>query len=146
MPRVSWWLQEVKQDLDTPDLWAELKREAQLLGAGSSVVTENTVFTVDEQREIAGHLKKLGEYVSDTHSLSKAQIQARGKSSIISLTLRLVSVGRIGSTLLSGRFLVLSSPLRLPQSPRVQSLRRFFAASDFFIPSYRSLSRHGGAT
>ena len=79
MPRVSWWLQEVKQDLDTPDLWAELKREAQLLGAGSSVVTENTVFTVDEQREIAGHLKKLGEYVSDTHSLSKAQIQALGE-------------------------------------------------------------------
>ena len=41
MPRISRWLEEVKQDLDTPDLWAELKREAQLLGADSSVVTEN---------------------------------------------------------------------------------------------------------
>jgi hypothetical protein len=60
MPRISWWLEEVKQDLDTPDLWAELKREAQLLGADSSVVTENTAFTVDEQREIARRLKELG--------------------------------------------------------------------------------------
>jgi hypothetical protein len=75
MQRISWWLEEVKQDLDTPDLWAELKREAQLLRADSGVVSENTAFTVDEQREIAGRLKKLGEYVSDTHSLSKAQIQ-----------------------------------------------------------------------
>jgi hypothetical protein len=61
MPRISWWLEEVKQDLDTPDLWAELKREAQLLGADSSVVTENTAFTVDEQREIARRLKELGD-------------------------------------------------------------------------------------
>jgi hypothetical protein len=75
MPRISRWLEEVKQDLDTPDLWAELKREAQLLGADSSVVTENTAFTVDEQREVARRLKELGEYVSDMHSLSKTQRQ-----------------------------------------------------------------------
>jgi hypothetical protein len=79
MPRISWWLEEVKQDLDTPDLWAELKREAQLLGADSSVVTENTAFTVDEQREIARRLKELGKYVSDTYSLSQAQIQVLGE-------------------------------------------------------------------
>jgi hypothetical protein len=76
LPRISTWLEEVKQDLDTPDLWAELQREGELLGAGSSVVTENTPFTADEQREIAERLKKLGEYVRVTHSLSMAQMQA----------------------------------------------------------------------
>ncbi len=76
LARISTWLEEVKQDLDTPDLWAELQREGELLGAGSSVVTENTPFTADEQREIAERLKKLGEYVRVTHSLSMAQMQA----------------------------------------------------------------------
>jgi hypothetical protein len=75
LPRISRWLEEVKQDLNTPDLWAELQRDAKLLGAGSSMVTENTPFTADEQREIAERLKSLGEYVSVMHSLSKAQIQ-----------------------------------------------------------------------
>jgi len=32
MPRVSAWLGEVKGDLETPDLWAELQREVKLLG------------------------------------------------------------------------------------------------------------------
>jgi hypothetical protein len=73
--RISLWLQLVKSDLDTPDLWAELQRGAELLGAGLSVVTENTPFTADQQREIAERLKNLREYVSVTHSLSKAQIQ-----------------------------------------------------------------------
>jgi hypothetical protein len=35
IPQVSRWLEEVKHDLNTPDLWAELRREAELLGAGS---------------------------------------------------------------------------------------------------------------
>src|ERR1700694_4330841 len=39
---VRLWLQLVKNDLDTPDLWAELQRETKLLEAGSSEVTENT--------------------------------------------------------------------------------------------------------
>jgi hypothetical protein len=76
MPRVRTWLEEVKRDLDTPDLWAELLREADLLGVGSSVVTENTPFTPDEQREIAQRLDEAVKYVRETQSFSKAQIQA----------------------------------------------------------------------
>jgi hypothetical protein len=76
MQRVSLWLGEVKRDLETPDLWAELQREAKLLGAGSNAVTENTPFTPGEQKEIAGRLKELAKYVRKTHSLSPAQMQA----------------------------------------------------------------------
>ena len=75
MRRVSAWLEEVKRDLETPDLWAELQREAKLLGAGSNAVTENTPFTPEEQKEIAGRLKELAKYVRKIHLLSPAQMQ-----------------------------------------------------------------------
>lgn len=64
MPRVKRWLEEVKRDLETPDLWAELKREAELLGAGSDEITKNAPFTPDEQKEIAGRLQEIAERVS----------------------------------------------------------------------------------
>jgi hypothetical protein len=75
MPRVSTWLEEVKHDLATPDLWAELQREAKLLGAGSNELTKNTPFTLDEQEEIARRLQELAKYASRTYTLSTAQMQ-----------------------------------------------------------------------
>jgi hypothetical protein len=75
LARISRWLEEVKRDLDTPDLWAELQREARLLGADPSVVTENTPFTADEQREIARRLEEAARHVRATHLLSMAQMQ-----------------------------------------------------------------------
>jgi hypothetical protein len=73
--RVSTWLQEVKRDFETPDLWAELRREVHLLGVGSNEVTENTLFTQDEQKQIAEQLRGLAKHVSDSSSLSEAQKQ-----------------------------------------------------------------------
>jgi hypothetical protein len=73
--RVSTWLQEVKRDLETPDLWAELRREVHLLGVGSNEVTENTLFTQDEQTQIAARLRGLANHVSDAYPLSEAQKQ-----------------------------------------------------------------------
>jgi hypothetical protein len=73
--RVGTWLQEVKRDLEKPDLWAELRREVQLLGVGSNEVTENTLFTQDEQKQIAEQLRGLAKHVSDASSLSEAQKQ-----------------------------------------------------------------------
>ena len=75
LERVRRWAQNVKLDLDTPDLWAELRREAKLLGAGSEV-TENTPFTRDEQKEIARHLDKLAKDVRHALSLSRGKMQA----------------------------------------------------------------------
>ena len=76
MPRLSMWLGEVKRDLETPDLWAELQREAKLLGVGSSELIENTPFTPDEQKEIAKRLNELAKYLKLTYSLSQAQMKA----------------------------------------------------------------------
>lgn len=70
MTRISRWLGEVKNDLETPDLWAELQREAELLGNGSNDATENAPFTPDEQKEIAGRLREMAENVGRAYSLS----------------------------------------------------------------------------
>lgn len=73
--RISSWLEEVKRDLDTPDLWAELQGAVDLLGVDSDGVTENTPFTLDEQKEIAKRLREMAERARRTYSLSEAQMQ-----------------------------------------------------------------------
>jgi hypothetical protein len=76
-PRISTWLKDVKRDLETPDLWAELQRDAELLHVVTSDdVVENTPFTPDEQNAIAARLQALAEHAQRTHSLSAAQMRA----------------------------------------------------------------------
>jgi hypothetical protein len=72
--RVRAWAKEVKEDVDTPDLWAELQREREILTGARYDDVENTPFTSDEQAAIAGHLRQTKEYVTRTYSLSDAQI------------------------------------------------------------------------
>ena len=45
MTRFSRWVRDVKNDLDTPDLWAELRREADLLRGAPTEAGDNTPFT-----------------------------------------------------------------------------------------------------
>jgi hypothetical protein len=76
IPRISRWLGEVKSDLRTPDLWAELHRDDQrLFSATSDDVTGNTRFTPDEQNEIAARLQTLAEHAKRTYSLSAEQVR-----------------------------------------------------------------------
>jgi signal transduction histidine kinase len=56
-------------------LWAELRREVHLLGQGSNELPENTLFTQDEQKQIAERLRGLARHVSDASALSDAQKQ-----------------------------------------------------------------------
>jgi hypothetical protein len=74
--RVRRWFKDVKRDLATPDLWAELQQGNELLGALSDDVIENTPFTPHEQKEIAERLREFAEQARRTHSLSEAQVQA----------------------------------------------------------------------
>lgn len=74
MLRVDTWLGLVKVDLATPDLWAELRNEAELLGPSFDEGAENTPFTADEQKEIAKRLQELAEYARHAGSLSEAQM------------------------------------------------------------------------
>jgi hypothetical protein len=71
---VSSWLREVKEDLETPDLWAELHRQAELFARDSSETNENKGFTPEEQREITARLRELGERLRE-YSLSEPVMQ-----------------------------------------------------------------------
>jgi hypothetical protein len=79
MQQVEFWLMHVKLDIDTPDLWAQLQGEAELLGAVFDEATENTPLTSAEQEAIAGQLGELRDYVSRTYSLSEAQTRLLGE-------------------------------------------------------------------
>jgi hypothetical protein len=72
--RVRRWAEDVKHDVDTPDLWAELQREREILTGGRYEDVENTPFTSDEQAEIAEQLRQIKEFVKKTYSLPEAQI------------------------------------------------------------------------
>jgi hypothetical protein len=75
-PRISAWLKDVKRDLETPDLWAELQRDGRLLlDATSNDVTGNSPFTPDEQNDIAARLQALAEHARRIYSLSAAQMR-----------------------------------------------------------------------
>jgi hypothetical protein len=80
LPRIDDWLQSLKRDLDTPDLWAELRREAEWLRAGSDRVVENTLFTPEEQHHIARRLDNLANELNHTLSLSADQMQVLQKN------------------------------------------------------------------
>jgi hypothetical protein len=82
---VGRWLNDVKRDIETPDLWAELRAERNLLGAGPFQATDNTPFTPDEQEEIARRLQELSDYMKRTYPLTASQAVAFA-STIVYLT------------------------------------------------------------
>lgn len=72
--RVRRWAEQVKEDVNTPDLWAGLQREREILAGGRYEDVENTRFTSDEQAEIAEQVRQIKEFVKKTYSLSEPQM------------------------------------------------------------------------
>ncbi|MBA2554459.1 MAG: hypothetical protein H0V10_12390, partial [Geodermatophilaceae bacterium] len=70
---VQHWAGDVKRDLDTPDLWADLRRRQVLLTSAGYEAIGNTPFTPDEQLEVAAQLLEIKEYVKATSSLTSEQ-------------------------------------------------------------------------
>jgi hypothetical protein len=75
MTRFSRWISEVKDDLDTPDLWAELQREADLLRGASTEARDNAPFTQQEQEEIERRLRELESQVAQTCTLPERDVE-----------------------------------------------------------------------
>ena len=71
--RAERWAREVKRDVDTPDLFAELHREREILTGTRYEDVGNTPFTSEELAEIAEQLRQIKEYVSTAYALSEAQ-------------------------------------------------------------------------
>lgn len=94
MTRFSAWLDEVKRDLDTPDLWVELQAQAELLGGASDQANANTPFTPEEQNEIETRLRGMEQTLKVTYSLSAEQIRVLD----VKINYLIEAAGRLGRT------------------------------------------------
>jgi hypothetical protein len=90
--RVRRWAEEVKHDVDTPDLWAQLQRERQALTVSRYEDAENTPFSPAEQAEIAEQLRQIKNFAKVTYTLSEAQMASLDEK----LDMIQAAAGRIG--------------------------------------------------
>jgi hypothetical protein len=70
------WAGDVKRDVETPDLWAEIQREGEILTGTPYIDVENTPFTLDEQAQIAEQLDQIKQTAQTRYALSDAQMRA----------------------------------------------------------------------
>lgn len=71
--KVQRWAEEVQRDVDTPDLWAELRRARGFLPGIGDEDLENTPFSSGAQAEIVEQVRQIKEFVRQNYSLSEAQ-------------------------------------------------------------------------
>lgn len=67
------WLDDVKAELETPDLWEELRRGSELISESARSDLANTPFTVPEQEQISAQLKEIRTQVAELCSLTEEQ-------------------------------------------------------------------------
>jgi hypothetical protein len=74
MARLRAWLDEVRYETDTPDLWAELRRVPQVLAASQAADASNAPFTPTEQSEISRRLDEIKKLVRERFDLTDEQL------------------------------------------------------------------------
>ncbi len=65
---VGRWAARLKQEVDAPDLWAEIGKERALLDAASGAGGNNTPFTEDERPAVVAKLAELQRFIETTTS------------------------------------------------------------------------------
>jgi hypothetical protein len=66
------WLVQLKDELETPDLWAELKREKEILAAAATEDADNAPFDDAEKQKVLLQLNEVRAYTEKTYSLDDA--------------------------------------------------------------------------
>jgi hypothetical protein len=130
------WLQLLRDDLETPDLWAELQTEQVRLEGEPGPSVENTPFTPDELAEIVRELQAVAERAAQ-HDLTSAERKAL-ESRLQYLEEAAGRLGRIDwRNALCGVMLTLVVTAALPPEPAheilmllLRTLGRFFGHED----------------
>jgi hypothetical protein len=139
LDRIKRWLEEVKRDLEMPDLWNDLRREAELLGFASEETAENTPFTNAEQKEIGHKLQKLAENAKIMHSFSADQMQDLHTK----INYLIDAAGRLGRTDWRGVFVGVIVSYILTAGIPPESARSVFLTFIAFLRSIGSIFGHG---
>jgi hypothetical protein len=75
---VNVWLQNVERERSSPNFWAELDKQRELLGAAESTGdSDNTPFTPEEQVEVAKQLIEVRNLLVHTHQADPAALESR---------------------------------------------------------------------
>jgi len=73
--RLPMWLRYVRREIEAPDLWGELRREAELV-AGDLNAADNTPFSPDEQAQVRRHLDEVKQLIRANQALTATQLDA----------------------------------------------------------------------
>jgi hypothetical protein len=73
LEKVKGWAREVKRDVDTPDLWDEVRRRQGVLTGTIYESSDNSPFTATELAEIADQVQQIKEFVK-TQPISEARM------------------------------------------------------------------------
>ncbi len=72
---VRTWLENLKQEVEAPNLWGALSQETKLVEAASATNTDNTPFTTEEQQYISQQLQEIETYLITTQALNDEQAE-----------------------------------------------------------------------
>ncbi len=76
MDSLGTWAEEVRYNMETPDLWAELEQVPRVLAAAQTADASNAHFTPDEQSEISRMLDATKKLVRERFELTSVQLAA----------------------------------------------------------------------
>jgi hypothetical protein len=98
--RVERWARDVKRDVDTPDLWAEVQAEREIFTGDSFDVDDddNSSFSQDEQAEIVEQVGVMKVFVRTSHVHDDSQGDPSKPSWITSKRLPGALAGRTGGS------------------------------------------------
>jgi hypothetical protein len=73
------WLENVEREQSSPNLWAELGRERELLAATAPTdnIADNSPFSPAEQAQVAVQLNEIKELLVQTHQADQQVLEAR---------------------------------------------------------------------
>jgi hypothetical protein len=72
--RVRGWASQVKRDVETPDKWAEIQGDAEILTGARYDDVENTPFTPAEQAQIAEQFEQIKRFAQTRYALSDDRV------------------------------------------------------------------------
>jgi hypothetical protein len=74
-PWITTWANEVREIMDAPDLWVEMRHSRDLIAEIQQTDSGNTLFSQDEQGQIAVQLQQITERLKEQFELTNEQME-----------------------------------------------------------------------
>lgn len=71
------WLNNLKREIESPDVWDMSKQEREALASSPSVDSDNSPFTAQEKVKVHAQLEELKQYLLTAHRLDPELVEAR---------------------------------------------------------------------